>query len=122
MVTDRSASLTFASSAPYGGVLEKAVLPVRPDLAAEFEVAFERAKWIISDADGFRELTLSRGVEHPEQYLLLVRWDSVESHEIGFRQSAAYEEWRELLHRFYDPFPIVEHFREIARVVAERQT
>lgn len=102
-----------------GEIVEKAVLPVRPELADEFEAAFEKAKWIISAADGFRELTLSRGVEHPEHYLLLVRWNSVDSHEIGFRQSAAYQEWRQLLHRFYDPFPVVEHFREITRIVAD---
>ena len=103
-----------------GEIVEKAVLPVRLELADEFEAAFEKAKWIISEAHGFRELTLSRGVERPEQYLLLVRWDSVESHEIGFRQSAAYQEWKQLLHRFYDPFPVVEHFREITRVVSEQ--
>jgi heme-degrading monooxygenase HmoA len=107
---------------PDGGIVEKAVLPVRPELADEFEAAFEKAKWIISEADGFRELTLSRGVERSEQYLLLVRWDSVDSHEIGFRQSEAYAEWKELLHRFYDPFPAVEHFREVARIVSERSS
>lgn len=105
---------------PDGGIVEKALLPVKPEATSEFEAAFEKAKWIISEADGFRELTLSRGVERPEQYLLLVRWDSVESHEIGFRQSAAYEEWRQLLHRYYDPFPVVEHFQEVSRIVNDR--
>lgn len=108
------------SAHPDGGIVEKAVLPVKPELADEFEAAFEKAKWIISETDGFRELTLSRGVERPEHYLLLVRWDSVESHEIGFRQSAAHQEWKQLLHRFYNPFPVVEHFREITRVVSEQ--
>jgi heme-degrading monooxygenase HmoA len=42
--------------------------------------------------------------------LLLVWWDSVESHTVGFRQSERYQKWREALHDFYDPFPIVEHF------------
>jgi hypothetical protein len=37
----------------------------------------------------------------------------LEDHTIGFRQSAAYQEWRKLLHHFYDPFPVVEHFRKV---------
>jgi heme-degrading monooxygenase HmoA len=42
--------------------------------------------------------------------LLLVVWDSVEAHTGGFRGSAGYMRWKELLHHFYDPFPVVEHF------------
>jgi heme-degrading monooxygenase HmoA len=37
--------------------------------------------------------------------MLLVRWESVENHEVGFRKSEQYQEWRHLLHHFYDPFP-----------------
>jgi hypothetical protein len=29
---------------------------------------------------------------------------------VGFRQSAQYQEWRALLHHFYDPFPTVLHY------------
>ena len=34
----------------------------------------------------------------------------------NFRGSAGYARWRELLHAFYEPFPIVEHFREVVAV------
>jgi len=44
------------------------------------------------------------------RYLLLVRWETLEAHTIGFRGSPAYAEWRALLHHFYEPFPTVEHF------------
>ena len=93
------------------GVLEHALLSVtRP---TEFEVAFAQARPIISGMPGFRSLTLSRGVESPSQYLLLVRWDTVEDHEVGFRQSPDYQRWRALLHEFYEPFPVVEHFTDV---------
>jgi heme-degrading monooxygenase HmoA len=46
--------------------------------------------------------------------LLLVEWESLEAHTQGFRGSAAYEEWRRLLHHFYEPFPVVEHFEPVA--------
>ncbi|WP_350349379.1 antibiotic biosynthesis monooxygenase [Agromyces sp. G08B096] len=96
-------------------VLEHAILPVVPGREAEFESAFAEAKTIIQAMPGFIDLTLSRSVETPNEYLLLVHWDSVEAHEEGFRGSAEYGRWRELLHGFYDPFPVVEHFRSVHR-------
>jgi len=94
-------------------VLEHALLDVIPGLEVEFEKAFSRAREIISKSPGFINLKIVRGIERPSAYLLLVEWESLEDHTIGFRQSARYAEWRELLHHFYDPFPIVEHFVEI---------
>lgn len=91
-------------------IVEHALLPVRPGLGAEFEAAFAEATAIISASPGFRNLRLSRGVESPGTYLLMVEWDSLEDHTEGFRGSAAYDRWKELLHHFYDPFPTVEHF------------
>ncbi|MGN2639863.1 hypothetical protein ACTD5D_27605 [Nocardia takedensis] len=31
----------------------------------------------------------------------------------GFRGSAEYGRWRALLHHFYEPFPVVEHFAPV---------
>ena len=104
------------ASTEQGRVIEHALLPVKRGREAEFEAAFSPAKSIIAAMPGFRGLTLSRGVEHPQTYLLLVRWDTVEDHEIGFRGSPEYQQWRALLHEFYEPFPVVEHFDELARV------
>ncbi|MDJ0335636.1 antibiotic biosynthesis monooxygenase [Salinibacterium sp. G-O1] len=98
------------------GILEQALLPIKPGREAEFEAAFATAKDIISRMPGFRLLTLSRGIERPDTYLLLVRWNTVADHEVGFRGSPEYQQWRALLHDFYDPFPVVEHFAEVSRV------
>jgi heme-degrading monooxygenase HmoA len=97
-------------------VLEHAVLEVIPGQDAAFEEAFATAKHIISASEGFRSLRLSRCVEQPSRYLLLVEWDSIGDHVDGFRGSAAYEEWRALLHHFYEPFPIVDHYRDSVTV------
>lgn len=86
-----------------------------PGREAEFEAAFAAAEPIISSMPGFIDLRLSRSIETPNEYLLLVRWESVEAHEVGFRGSPGYSRWRELLHGFYDPFPVVEHFTEVLR-------
>jgi heme-degrading monooxygenase HmoA len=95
-------------------ITEHAVLPVAPGREEEFERAFAIAKNIISRSPGFLDLSLLRGIESENNYLLLVRWESVEAHQVGFRGSAAYDDWRGLLHEFYDPFPVVEHFVEVA--------
>ena len=49
-------------------------------------------------------------MERESRYLLLVNWETIEDHTEGFRGSAEYQQWRELLHHFYDPFPTVEHY------------
>lgn len=79
---------------------------------SSFEEAFAEAKAIISAAAGFRSLRLGRCVQQPNRYLLLVEWDRLEDHTEGFRGSDAYQEWRRLLHHFYDPFPVVDHYED----------
>ncbi|WP_066460879.1 antibiotic biosynthesis monooxygenase family protein [Sanguibacter suarezii] len=91
-------------------ITEHALLPVIPGREEEFEAAFAQAREIISAMPGFGGLTLSRSIESPSTYLLLVEWDRLEDHTEGFRGSAEYSRWRDLLHHFYDPFPVVEHY------------
>ena len=94
-------------------VTELAILDVRPGQEAEFEVAFTEAKAIIAACAGFKSLNLERCLERPNRYLLLVGWNRLEDHTVGFRGSEAYSEWRRLLHHFYEPFPTVEHYTKV---------
>ena len=94
-------------------ILEHAILPVTPGREADFEAALAAAAPIIAGMPGFVDLRVSRSIETPNEYLLLVHWESVEAHAVGFRGSPEYARWRELLHGFYDPFPVVEHFAEV---------
>ena len=94
-------------------ILESAVLDVRPGQAREFEAAFAKAAPIISASRGYLSHELKRCIENPNRYLLLVRWRTLEDHTVGFRQSAPYQEWKKLLHHFYDPFPVVEHYAPV---------
>jgi heme-degrading monooxygenase HmoA len=97
-------------------IIEQAALDVKPGHEGDFEAAFAEAKTIIASMSGFESLQLYRCVERPNRYLLLVSWERLEDHTEGFRQSPKYEEWRQLLHHFYEPFPTVEHFSLVARV------
>jgi heme-degrading monooxygenase HmoA len=91
-------------------ILESALLDVKPGEEAAFEAAIKEARPLIAATPGFRAIAVRRCLETPNRYLLLVEWEKLEDHTIGFRQSARYEKWRALLHHFYDPFPRVEHF------------
>jgi heme-degrading monooxygenase HmoA len=91
-------------------ITEHAVLDVRPGQERDFESAFAEAQALIASMPGFESLALHRCIEQSNRYLLLVVWRHLEDHTEGFRRSANYEEWRRLLHHYYDPFPTVEHF------------
>jgi len=94
-------------------ILEVAQLQIRSGQSAEFEIAFHQAQDIISSMPGYISHELQRCVERQDEYILLVRWQTLKDHEIGFRQSPQYQEWKQLLHHFYDPFPIVLHFEQV---------
>jgi heme-degrading monooxygenase HmoA len=91
-------------------ILEVAPLQVRAGQEAGFEAAFKLAQAVISSMPGYVSHELQRCVERSSEYILLVRWESLEAHEVGFRQSAGYQEWKKLLHHFYDPLPVVSHY------------
>ncbi|HEY2630959.1 MAG TPA: antibiotic biosynthesis monooxygenase [Solirubrobacteraceae bacterium] len=95
-------------------IIEHAVLDVKPGQEADFESAFAEAKPLIASMPGFESLQLHRCIEEPRRYLMLVAWRTLEDHTEGFRGSAEYEDWRRLLHHYYDPFPTVEHFGFVA--------
>jgi len=94
-------------------ILEVARLDVRPEAGEEFEIDFCEASAIISSMPGYVSHELQKCIETSSRYLLLVRWEKLEDHTIGFRQSEKYQEWKKLLHHYYDPFPTVEHYHPI---------
>lgn len=101
----------FAFCEDQSQVLEVATLDVKPGEEQNFENAFELAQTIISSMPGYMSHELQRCVENQNRYLLLVNWQTLEAHTEGFRGSGQYQQWRSLLHHFYEPFPTVEHYR-----------
>lgn len=94
-------------------ILEVAILNIRAGQAAEFEAAFTGAAHLISSMPGYVSHELQKCIENPDRYILLAYWETLEAHTVGFRQSPEYQEWKQLLHHFYDPFPVVEHFERV---------
>lgn len=91
-------------------ILEVAILKVKKGKEKQFEIDFEKAGQFISSIKGYLNHSLKKCIEQDNQYILLVNWEKLENHTIDFRQSSQYLEWKKLLHNYYDPFPIVEHY------------
>jgi heme-degrading monooxygenase HmoA len=94
-------------------ITEIALLTIRQGHSAAFEEAFANAQPIIESMKGYIQHELQQCLEKDDKYLLVVRWNTVEDHTVGFRQSEGYREWKKLLHHFYNPFPEVEHYKRI---------
>lgn len=91
-------------------ILEVATLNIIPGERENFEKAFDTAKAIIASMPGYISHELQKCIEDDHQYILLVKWEKLSDHTEGFRNSAAYQTWKALLHHFYDPFPTVLHY------------
>jgi heme-degrading monooxygenase HmoA len=94
-------------------ILEVATLQVKPGMTKQFKENFIRASKIISSMKGYITHELQKCVEEENKYMLLVRWETLEDHTEGFRGSEEYQEWKSLLHHFYNPFPKVEHYTNV---------
>ncbi|MDV2990938.1 MAG: hypothetical protein N4J56_000592 [Chroococcidiopsis sp. SAG 2025] len=94
-------------------ILEAVMLNVKLGMESDFEATFKQASRIISSMNGYLSHELHKCIEIKGKYLLLVKWKTLESHTVEFRESPEYQKWKKLLHHFYDPFPVVEHFEKI---------
>ncbi len=92
-------------------IVEHALLQVKPGQQSAFEAAMHKARPLIAASPGFLSLSVQPALEGDKsQYLLFVCWEDIASHRDGFRNSDRYQIWRELLHHFYDPMPVVRYF------------
>jgi len=94
-------------------ILEVAVLDIKPGMQNAFESAFQEAQAIITKTNGHLSHQLQKCMETENRYILLINWEKLEEHTEGFRKSADYQQWKALLHHFYEPFPTVEHYHLI---------
>lgn len=92
-------------------ILELCDIRIPPGKQAEFDEAIRRGvEQTISKAKGFRGYKVNKGIDSPDRYLLMIFWDTVEDHTVGFRQSPAFQEWRGIVGSYFAVPPTVEHF------------
>ena len=94
-------------------VLEIADIAVLPGTEEEFSAAVREGIRYVSDTPGFRGARLTKGIESPGRFVLLIEWDSVEAHTVGFRESENFAKWRALIGPYFDGPPRVEHFADV---------
>ncbi|MGZ4307697.1 MAG: antibiotic biosynthesis monooxygenase family protein [Solirubrobacteraceae bacterium] len=94
-------------------IVERALMSITPGSEADFEAAMQQAKGVISQANGFRSIRVTRGIESPSTYLLILEWDTLEDHTVGFRESELFIRWRGLIGQYFAEPPAVEHYTPI---------
>ena len=93
-------------------VLEVALIDVMPGSQDAFAAAYGKARTLVTDTPGCRSIRMTRGVETPTRFVLLVEWDSVEAHQV-FRDSDRFPQWRAHIGPHFAQPPHVEHFTDV---------
>ena len=93
-------------------VIERAELTIAEGKEAEFVAAMVRGVKLLSTARGGQDVTFGRSVENPSKFILLINWESVESH-IDFTKTAEFASFRELAGPFFAGKPAMEHFQPL---------
>ncbi|HLX78798.1 MAG TPA: antibiotic biosynthesis monooxygenase family protein [Acidimicrobiales bacterium] len=96
-------------------IVEQAVITVAEGKEESFETAFAEAKSVMASSPGCQSVQLYRCIEEPERFLLFVEWDSVEAHMEGFRKSAAFDEWREIVGPYFAYLSDMSHYRPVGQ-------
>src|SRR6186713_2187142 len=96
-------------------ILEIADIRVKAESASEFTAAIKRgAETVIANAKGFAGYKVNHSIESPDRFVLMIYWQTLEDHTVGFRQSPAFQEWRAIVGPFFAQPPFVEHFELVA--------
>lgn len=91
-------------------ILEVATIKIHEGQKSGFEAAMVKAAPLIAGSPGYRAHQLQRCMETPGRYVLLVQWQTLEAHTVGFRQSPAFAQWREIIGPYFAEPPVVEHY------------
>jgi heme-degrading monooxygenase HmoA len=97
-------------------ILEIADLRVEAAQSTAFEAALQRGvETVIAHSAGFKGYKLNRSMESPGRYVLMIFWQTLEDHTVGFRGSDAFTAWRAIVGPFFLSPPVVEHFELVGK-------
>jgi heme-degrading monooxygenase HmoA len=100
-------------------ILEIADIRIADGQQAAFDEAIQRGvRTVASSAKGFRGYKVNRSVETPTRYVLMIYWDTLEDHTVGFRQGPLFAQWRAIVGPFFASPPVVEHFELVSKSAA----
>lgn len=90
-------------------ITEYADFVVRAEDQPAFLAAVGEAVALFRQAEGCRAMRLTRLVERPDTFRLVVRWRDLEAHTQGFQKSEGFQKWRALVGGYFAATPVVEH-------------
>lgn len=94
-------------------VIEVADISVTPGSEDEFVGAFRSVRDVLAGTPGCNSVRMTRSIESPSRFVLLVEWDSVGAHEDNFRATERFATWRNAIGPFFASPPNVEHVADI---------
>ena len=94
-------------------ILEIAQIDVKSGMERQFEAKVAEAMPLFRRAKGCLGMELHRLSELPSRYRLMVQWQTLEDHTVGFRQSDDFQEWRRLVGPCFESAPHVEHTQRV---------
>jgi len=94
-------------------VIEVGDIAVTPGAEDEFVAAYRSVRDVLATTPGCRSVRMTRGIESPSRFVLLVEWDDVAAHEQNFRGTDRFSTWRAAIGPYFAEPPIVEHVIDV---------
>lgn len=94
-------------------IIEVASIAVKPGEEKAFEAAVAKAVDVVRNAKGCKGMQLTRCVEEPGTYDVVIRWETLENHTVDFRNSELFQQWRGLVGPFFAEPPKVRHYSSV---------
>ena len=82
---------------------------------SDFEDAFIKAGHVLAKAEGHISYELKKCMESRNQYLVLIKWQTLEDHTNKFIQSDFLKELGYLIGKYFVAAPSVNHYELIKR-------
>lgn len=94
-------------------IKEIAQITVKPGSESQFEEGVGKARPLFLRSRGCHGVQLFRSIEQPQQYTLVVEWETVEDHMVHFREAPEFQEWRALVSDCFAAPPQVGHVSKV---------
>ena len=97
-----------------GMITEIAQVEIFADKHEDFEKALSVAvETVLTKSKGFLDFELLHGIEQENFYTFLIRWETLEEHTVGFRESDLYVQWRAIIQPYFASSPQVDHWTPV---------
>jgi len=91
-------------------IIEVAEVTLKPGTSADFDAAVVKAVAVFKQAKGCLGLHSQRCIEDPLKYHVVIRWETLEDHTVGFREGPLFQEWRGLVGPYFAEPPVALHY------------